>query len=229
VDDPTDLRDAMRFLAFFFSLELKGAHSHCRHMKRFSILAVLFTLVAAQAQDAAVEERLNKLSGYIEELQAAKVGMDKRITALVKEVESVRDANKAGGPAATQEDIQRLAEAIKEVDRKRLEDYEKIHKELEKLAKALSAPMPGAGTTSSKPKERETPRVEAGKRDAKSGAPEKGFEHTIAAGDTVSTIAQAYREQLKIKVTADQIIKANPGLNPNRLIVGRKIWIPAAE
>jgi LysM repeat protein len=196
-------------------------------MKRFLILPVLFTVAAMQAQDAAVEERLNKLSGYIEELQAAKVGMDKRITALVKDVESVRDANKTGGTVASQEDIQRLAEAIKEVDRKRLEDYEKIHKELEKLAKALSAPPPPRTTVSSKPKE--TPPTETVKPDGKPGVPEKGFEHTIAAGDTLSTIAQAYREQLKIKVTVDQILKANPGLKPNSLIVGKKIWIPASE
>jgi len=193
-------------------------------MKRFLIFPVLFTLAAAQAQDAAVEERLNKLSGYIEELQAAKVGMDKRITALVKEVESVRDANKANGNLATQDDVKRLADAIKEVDRKRLEDYEKIHQELEKLAKALSAPLPQKSATVAKPKEKKTPERDLG---ASGAANEKGFEHTVAAGDTLSTIAQAYREQLKIKVTVDDIQRVNPGLNPNRLIVGKKIWIPA--
>jgi LysM repeat protein len=199
-------------------------------MKRILMVAVLFAWTTMQAQDAAVEERLNKLGGYIEELQAAKVGMDKRMTALVKELESVRDANKSGAPVATQEDIQRLAEAIKEVDRKRLEDYEKIHKELEKLARALSAPLPATKAGAArKERERETPAKDAASAAGGGGGAEKGFEHIVAAGDTLSTIAQVYREQLKIKITVDQILKANPGLKPNALIPGKKIFIPASE
>ena len=199
-------------------------------MKRILIFPMLLGLAIAQAQDAAVEERLNRLSGYIEELQAAKVGLDKRMSTLAKEVESVRDASKTGGPAATQEDIQRLTEAIQEVDRKRLEDYEKIHKELEKLAKALSAPLPAAGGASARrAKEPSVAPKEIESGPTSGGGSDKGFEHTIAAGDTLSTIAQAYREQLKIKVTVDQILKANPGLKPNSLIVGKRIWIPAVE
>lgn len=193
------------------------------------MVAVLFAWAATQAQDAAVEERLNKLGGYIEELQAAKVGMDKRMTALVKELESVRDANKSGGPVVTQEDIQRLTEAIKEVDRKRLEDYEKIHRELEKLAKALSAPVPTRGTPGKKTTEREDPSKDAGAKGGGGATPEKGFWHTIAAGDTLSTIAQAYSEQLKLKVTVKEILNANEGLKPNALIPGKKIFIPASE
>jgi LysM repeat protein len=184
----------------------------------------LFLSAVAQAQDAAVEERLNKLSGYIEELQTANVSLDKRITSLVKELESVREANKATGSVATQDDVQRLAEAIKEVDRKRLEDYEKIRKELEKLARALATP----GAAPKRTVKEAAPREPAGGGTA-GGVPERGFEHVIAAGDTLSTIAQAYREQLKIKVTVDDILKANPGLKPNSLVVGKKIFIPATE
>jgi len=48
----------------------------------------------------------------------------------------------------------------------------------------------------------------------------------VARGDTLSTIVEAYREQ-NIKVTLDSILKANPGLKPERLQVGQKIIIPA--
>ena len=58
--------------------------------------------------------------------------------------------------------------------------------------------------------------------------PEKGFEHAVASGDTLSTIAQAYKEK-GIKVTVDQILKANPGLVPEKMKVGQKIFIPAPE
>jgi len=37
---------------------------------------------------------------------------------------------------------------------------------------------------------------------------------------------KAYAEK-NIKVTTEQILKANPGLDPNRLRVGKKIFIPA--
>lgn len=47
-------------------------------------------------------------------------------------------------------------------------------------------------------------------------------------GDTLSTIVQAYRDN-NIKVTMDQILKANPGLKPERMRVGQKIFIPAPQ
>jgi Tfp pilus assembly protein FimV len=57
--------------------------------------------------------------------------------------------------------------------------------------------------------------------------PQKGYDYTIAPGDTLSAIAKAYRAQ-GVKVTTAQIIAANPKLNPNALIAGKKIFIPDA-
>ena len=53
----------------------------------------------------------------------------------------------------------------------------------------------------------------------------KGYEYEVKAGDTLSLIVQAYRKQ-GVKVTSALVIKANPGLNPNRLFTGKKIFIP---
>ncbi len=47
--------------------------------------------------------------------------------------------------------------------------------------------------------------------------------------DTLSLIAQAYREQQGIKVTTKQIADANPNVNPAKLHVGMKIFIPAPK
>src|ERR1035437_7692880 len=58
------------------------------------------------------------------------------------------------------------------------------------------------------------------------GGKESGYEYKVARGDTLSKIAKAYRDQ-GIKVTADQILKANPGLDP-KIKVGQKIFIPAS-
>ena len=60
----------------------------------------------------------------------------------------------------------------------------------------------------------------------KASPPAKGFEYVIEKNDSLSAIAKAYAEK-NIKVTPEQILKANPGLDPNRMRVGKKIFIPA--
>ena len=54
----------------------------------------------------------------------------------------------------------------------------------------------------------------------------KGFEYLVQRGDTLAGIANAYREQ-GIAVTVDEILKANPGLDPKKLTVGQRIFVPA--
>ena len=93
-------------------------------------------------------------------------------------------------------------------------------KEIEKLGKASHGPR------AEKPKDK--PRTETPEKPVSAGGGEKGFEHVIQSGDTISTIALAYREK-GIKITSDQILKANPGLKANSLKVGQKIFIPATQ
>jgi len=192
-------------------------------MKRISLLLITLSLCAnpaARGQDAATEERLNKLSGQIEDLIAGQKEQRERLFALVKELESVREQSaKPSANYATHEDLNRLRESVKEVDRKRLEDYDKIRAELLKLGKTLSAPAPSS-KKSAPATPVDSPTIE------KSSPPEKGFKYTIQKNDNLSAIVQAYKEK-NIKITTDQILKANPGLNPNRLRVGQEIFIPA--
>ena len=47
-----------------------------------------------------------------------------------------------------------------------------------------------------------------------------GFYHTIVAGDTLYSIAIRYN------TTVEAIIRANPGIDPNRLYIGQRICIP---
>ncbi len=192
-------------------------------MKRICVLLAVVELGTApvgRAQDAATEERLNKLSGQIEDLIAGQNAQRKHLEALAKEIESVREqAGKPQGNYASAEDVKRLAEALKDVDRKRLEDYEKIRKEILNLGNAFKPPTPTKKkSTASEDK--------AGSETAT--VPDKGFEYVIQKGDTLSIIVQAYREK-NIKVTTDQILKANPGLKPERMRVGQKIFIPAPQ
>ncbi|MEI9961901.1 MAG: LysM domain-containing protein [Limisphaerales bacterium] len=86
-----------------------------------------------------------------------------------------------------------------------------ILKEIEKLGKINSAPRPKPAVSNDAPAP---------------GGKQKGYEYEIHSGDTLSVIAKAYRDQ-GIKVTSDQILKANPGLDAKSLKVGQKIFIPA--
>ncbi|HLH54346.1 MAG TPA: LysM domain-containing protein [Verrucomicrobiae bacterium] len=188
----------------------------------FVLVLGLFAGVPARSQDAATEERLNKLAGQIEDIRGNQEAITRRIEALAKEIESVRtQAEKPAGNYASDEDLKRLAEAVKEIDRKRLEDYEKIRTELKNLGKTLAAPSPAVSRRSSQA-------VSENVATEKTSVPDKYFEYQVKKGDTLAMIVQAYREQ-NIKVSTDQILKANPGLKPERMRVGQTIKIPPPQ
>jgi LysM repeat protein len=193
-------------------------------MKRVSFLLAALTLCAGpalRAQDAGTEERFNKLAGQIEDLRAGQDALRRQLETLGKELDSIREqVNKPTGNYASQEDLKRVAEAIKEVDRKRIEDADKIHDDLLNLKKSLSVPPPP------KPKPVVTPNE--GSNSDPSSVPSKGYEYVVKKGDTLSIIVQAYRDN-NIKVSTEQILKANPGLKPERMKVGQKIFIPVPQ
>jgi LysM repeat protein len=187
-------------------------------MKRILIwlLVLSFSVAAARAQDDATQQQINKLSGQIQDLLDAQAVQAKRITALEKDISELRD--KSNGSGANQDDLQKLANQVQELAKKQQADNDLILKEIGKLGKA-------SGSSSG---HRSTPSVTTNTATAGSsaGGKENGYEYKVAERDTLSIIAKAYRDQ-GIKVTADQILKANPGLNPNSLKVGQKIFIPA--
>ncbi len=196
-------------------------------MKRISFLIATLALCATspvRAQDAATEERLNKLSGQIESLIETQQELSKRIGALAKEMDNLREqAGKPTGNYAGQQDVELLKEKIKEVDRKRMDDAEKVRAELLNIRNAV---LKGQGTRPSG----KTAKAPSGEKadPEKPAKPESGFEYTIKSGDTLLAIVQAYKEK-NIKITVDQILQANPGLKANSLVVGKTIFIPAPK
>jgi len=170
-----------------------------------------------RAQDAALEERVNKLNGYVQDLLEDKSSQRKQIESLSREVQSLREqASRPSGNYATQDDLRKLAEAIKEIDEKREADKKLVLKAIDELKRIASSS--GAQRNPGPPAEvSET-----------SKGRQEGYYHTVGPGDTVSTISLAYRER-GIKVSVDQILKANPDLVPEKMQVGQKIWIPAPK
>jgi LysM repeat protein len=191
-------------------------------MKRILVWMFIlgFSLAAARAQDDATQQQINKLNGQFQDLQDAQALQAKRITALEKEISELRDKSNGAvaSPGANPDDLQKLADQVQELAKKQQADNDLILKEIGKLGKV------GGSAAGHKPTPNVTTNAPTG--GSSTGGKENGYEYKVAAGDTLSIIAKAYREQ-GIKVTAEQILKANPGLNPNSLKVGQKIFIPA--
>jgi len=193
-------------------------------MKQIFFFLIVLSLCGGRelrAQDAATEERLLKLNGLVQDLLEDKAHQKKQIEGLSREIQSLREqVSKPTGNYATQDDLRAWAKKLQEIDQKRIEDNERIVKKLEKLGETLASPPPT---------KKNRPKPEAAENPGPTGAtPDKGFEHIVASGDTLSTIAQAYKEK-GIKVTVDQILKANPGLVAEKMKVGQKLFIPAPE
>ena len=193
-------------------------------MKRILVwfLILSCSVAIARAQDASTQQQMDEINGRLQNILEAQSAQGKRIEALEKEISDLRDKTSQPPPAtdtASAADLKKLADQVQEIDRKRQEDRELILKEIEKLGKVSSSPA------SHKP----SPIVSTPAADNPAPAatgPQKGYDYTIQRGDTLLEIAKAYRDQ-GIKVTTDQILKANPGLDPKSLIVGKKIFIPA--
>jgi LysM repeat protein len=194
-------------------------------MKRISILLVTLAMCAApalRAQDAATQERLDKLSGRIDDLTAGQEAIKKQINDLSRDLESLREQlGKPNANYASEDELKGLAQAIKDVDQKRMDDADKIHTELLKLRDLLKTPPPPSHSRSAPlPKESATSQQPSGSQSV--------FPYVIQSGDTLDAIVLAYKQK-NIKVTVAQILKANPGLKPERLRVGQKIYIPAPQ
>jgi len=188
-------------------------------MKRFLLLlAAVMALTAlpsgAQTDTAALEERIKQLNGYVQDLLEDKANQKRQIEALAREIQSLRDQlqSQPKGSFASQEDLRALAKQVQEVENNRRADYEAIIKQIENLGKAASKPVRSAPPSSSG-----------------SSLPDKAIEHTIASGDTLSSIAAAYNKAKGLKLTTELILKANPGLDPLKLKVGQKVMIPLVE
>lgn len=181
---------------------------------------------AALADRQESDERARRLASTVEELLASQAVLQKKLNGLVDEIRQLREDQSRQNPnLVTRDELRRLAEQVQEIDRKRETDKRLILEEIQKLAKTpvvIPVPTPAATPNSSRGSSTSTPSSTSGGDREKI---ENGYYHVVEKGETLSVIVQAYREK-GVKVTRKAVEEANPGMNPNRLIVGRKIFIP---
>jgi LysM repeat protein/outer membrane murein-binding lipoprotein Lpp len=199
-----------------------------------------FVPAPAHAQDASstaaitaeYDERFRRLNGYIEELSASQATLMKRISTLSDQIQTARDeASRASSQAQSQlgqfvryDDLRKLADEIKKIDQRREDDRRLILEEIRKLAQTpVVVPAPEPPKRQRLPDPVPVPVPEPPKQPAT--PPAKGYEHVVKERETIAAIVAAY-QQNGVKVTVSQVLKANPGLNPNRIKVGQKVFIP---
>jgi len=194
-------------------------------MKKISILLLLVALSATTVfgQDSATQQQIDQLRGKIQDLTEAQDAQKKAIDELAKKINELSD--KVNTPpvstGASTDDLKALAEKVQEIDKKRQADRELIIKQIEALGKATG----GSSTHVRTPPNTTTTSTTSGGDTATPAGPQKGYYYTVEQGDMLSAIAKAYRDK-GVKVTTTQILKANPGLDANKLIAGKKIFIP---
>ena len=186
----------------------------------FWLSLLILTVSLARAQDAATQQQIDKLSGQFQDLLATQEQQSKQLDALEKKINDLADKVSTPNASASADDLKSLATQVQEIDKKRQDDRDLILKEIEKLGK-----VGGGTTTSHKPKTNPDTTTATGDDPTASAVPQKGYDYTIASGDTISAIAKAYREK-GVKVTSSQILRANPKLDPSKMYVGQKIFIP---
>ncbi len=177
-------------------------------------------------------EAIERMSKDVETLISANAELQRKLSSAVEELNRVRQEQSRSANdtsvQAVREDLRRLAEKVQEVDQKRISDKSEIAREVErsfaKIEKLLKSPSNGgsSGThspTSAKPATSSKP------------IPSDGFEYVVKSGDTLSKIIANANVQLKEQglkaVSLTQVQDANPGLKPERMKIGEKIFIPA--
>jgi len=171
------------------------------------LFLILGTPLAAQpsnpaaAEDAEMERRkILKAADQVDRVDAQVDKIQARVSTLEKILEEVRLQS------------QSLKESLANTAAKASQDRTALLEEVSKLVAERKE------REKEKPAEKPLPIAKPAERD--------GYEHVVAKGDTLSSIAQAYSEEYKTKVTVDAIRKANSLSKDSPLKLGQKLIIP---
>lgn len=192
----------------------------------------------AEESEERLRARIQKLESTIAELRSQ-----------IGEVRSV--AASAGQEAVTQEQLKKVLDQLRELDRRRQDDNEKVVQQIKRLADLPTAPPPnfdepktkgrktagdsetgaGAGVTGSTTKgdSKGEPKGEAPKPSLP--ADYEFYEHVVREKQSLSLIISEYNKGYGLKVLMKHVLEANPKLRPDRpmVVTGQKIRIPVVK
>jgi chromosome segregation ATPase len=183
---------------------------------------------AGRGQDVAVlDERVQRLTATVEALENGLLNQKRQIAALTEEIqrlreEAVRASSRPAGPSF--DELQKLADKVAEVDRKRGADNERVLAALEELKRL---PPPAAAARAPRPREKED----------KPAAPalhaDQAVEYTVERGQSLSQIVASFnaeaRKQGYRTLTVDDVMRFNNIADPRRLREGQKLQLPLVK
>jgi len=163
---------------------------------------------------------------------------------------SLAQSNHPGAAEDAEMERRKILKAADQVDRvdqqvdqiqNRVATLEQLIAELRQQSQSLKESLANAAAKSSEEraalldevskmlaerKEREKPKP-SDKPTAQKVTEKEGYEHVVAKGDTLSSIAQAYNAEYQLKLTAESIRQANQLAKGAPLKVGQKILVPS--
>lgn len=171
-------------------------------------------LTPAQKEDAEEERRrILRASDQIEIIQANADKIQIELATLKEQIAKQQESE-----TALRQEINTLRTALQKTEEARAKEREVLLAKVGEMI-AAAAPKPVPPETKKEPRDKEpatTPPAHDG---------EKGYSHTVEKGQTLSMIAAAYNEK-GVKVTVDDIRKANNLGSKDVLKVGQKLFIP---
>jgi len=191
----------------------------------------------AEESEERLRARIQKLEATVAELRSQ-----------IGEVRSV--AASAGKDAVTQDQLKKVLDQLRELDRRRQEDNEKVLQQIKRLADLPTPPPPsfedpkpkgrkpagdagagGGGASTGKVDAKSEPKGET-KADAPKPllpADYEFYEHVVRENQSLSQIINEYNKGYGLKVRLKHVLEANPKLRPERLGPGQKIRIPVVK
>lgn len=191
----------------------------------------------AEESEERLRARIQKLEATVAELRSQ-----------IGDVRSV--AASAGKDAVTQDQLKKVLDQLRELDRRRQEDNEKVLQQIKRLADLPAPPPPsfedpkpkgrkpaadagaatgggGAGKGESKAEPKGEPKTEAPKPSLP--ADYEFYEHVVRDNQSLSQIINEYNKGYGLKVRLKHVLEANPKLRPERVAPGQKIRIPVVK
>ncbi len=176
---------------------------------------------AARAQREEAEERYKLLNGKLDSVTETQElllrnqdRLQQRINALASEMDEVKRTQvRAGANYATLDQLRDVIDKLQEIDRKRIADNQSVLGVLKELQKMpLVAPAPA---NSEKPS---------------ATAHQDTWDYIVKTNDTLQKILIGYNKAPEMrglaKLSVEDVLRVNPGLNPDKLYAGKKILIP---
>ncbi|HTI70821.1 MAG TPA: LysM peptidoglycan-binding domain-containing protein [Candidatus Limnocylindria bacterium] len=227
--------------------------------------AALLATPVLRAQDIDAED-VRLIKSKLETALEANDFLLKRVQSLEGQISQLKadqarlksDLGGVGKDNVSQEQLKKVVDQLKEVDKKREADNHLVLDKLEDLKKvvaaaaaAAAAPIPApegpksgghkptiktpppktpASTTSTADPDNDKPSATVA-TPPKSVLPAEYdyFEHTVASGESIGGIIAAYNKEKGLKIKLAHVLEANPKLKPERLKAGQKVKIPVIK